>query len=190
MDAVQSSVRQLHGSISIVSRVGQGSMFSIKLPSSLMVSKGILFECGGQPYVLPAEGIRQMEKVRLDRIRQFQDVSVASIRGTLYPVFWLTRLLGLVPTHDADHVSRDDEVNAVILSTPGGEVAVIVDRFVAQVEVVVKPLSEGLNSLLIFQGATILGDGRVALVLDPTQLETAVDTTRSTTCGNLERAAG
>jgi len=174
MDVVQSNVRQLRGTIGIASEVGRGSVISIKLPSNLMVSKGILVECSTEQYVLPIEGIREMVKIRRDVIRQFRHVAMANIRGSVCPLFSLAELLGLKARSDGGELFQDEEASAALISTRQGDIAVVVDRLVAEIDVIAKPLQEGLDKSLVFQGATILGDGRVALILDPGQLDALV----------------
>jgi two-component system chemotaxis sensor kinase CheA len=174
MDVVQSNIRQLRGTIAISSELGRGSMMSITLPSSLMVSKGMLVDCASEQYVLPIEGVREMVKVRRDQLREFRGVAMMSIRGAIYPVFSLARLLGLARAGDADELMLGEESNAAIVVTRSGEVAILVDRLVAEIDVIVKPLSTGLDALTIFQGATILGDGTVSLILDVGKLDALV----------------
>jgi two-component system, chemotaxis family, sensor kinase CheA len=176
MDVVQSNIRQLRGAISLSSEMGRGSVVAIKLPSSLMVSKGILVQCATERYVLPIEGIREMVKVRRAQICQYRDMAMANIRGQVYPVFNLSALLGLKATSDeTGDPSPAEEVNTAIVSTHRGSIAVVVDRLVAEIDVIAKPLSEGLEKLLVFQGAAILGDGSVALIIDATQLDSLID---------------
>jgi two-component system chemotaxis sensor kinase CheA len=181
MDVVQSNIRQLHGTIAITSEPGHGSAISIKLPTSLMVSKGMLVECGSEQYVLPIEGVREMVKFRCDQVRRFRDVAMMSVRGTICPVYSLGRLLGLEQKGGTDGALFDaEEASAAIVSTQTGDIAVVVDRLVAEIDVIVKPLSGGLDKLMLFQGATILGDGSVALIIDVRRLDalTALDGAR------------
>ena len=174
MDVVQSNIRQLHGTIALSSELGKGSVMSIKLPSSLMVSKGMLIECGTEQYVLPIEGVREMVKLRREQVRHFRGMAMTSIRGAICPIFSLARLLGLEAESADGTLMTAEESNAVIVSTRSGDLAVLVDRLVAEIDVIVKPLSAGLDKLTMFQGATILGDGSVALILDVGSLDTLV----------------
>jgi two-component system chemotaxis sensor kinase CheA len=174
MDVVKSNVLQLHGTISVASELGRGSKVSIKLPSSLMVTKGIVVQCASDQYVLPIEGINEMVKLRRDQIRQHRELAMASIRGTIYPVFSLAALLGLGERRSVVGESQPEETNAAIVSTGRGNIAVVVDRLIAEIDVIVKPLSQGLNQLQVFQGATILGDGSVALIIDTARLDSLI----------------
>jgi len=175
MDVVQSNVRQLRGTITVTSDLDRGSVMSIKLPSSLMVSKGILVQCAADQYVLPIEGIREMVKISPQQIRGYGALAMTNIRGAICPVFSLATLFGHNPTGNvSDVLSRVDELNAAIVTTRRGDIAFVVDRLIAEIDVVVKPLSEGLDKMQVFQGATILGDGSIALIIDAAQLDTLI----------------
>ena len=175
MDVVQSNVRQLRGTITVTSELDRGSVMSIKLPSSLMVSKGILVQCAADQYVLPIEGIREMVKISPQQIRGYGALAMTNIRGAICPVFSLATLFGHNPTGNvSDVLSRVDELNAAIVTTRRGDIAFVVDRLIAEIDVVVKPLSEGLDKMQVFQGATILGDGSIALIIDAAQLDTLI----------------
>ncbi len=185
MDVVQSNVRQLRGTVTVTSELQCGSVMSIKLPSSLMVSKGILVQCASEQYVLPIEGIREMVKIQPDQIRGYGNLAMTSIRGAICPVYSLATLLGHAAPRDEECTqAHATEVNAAIVSTHRGNIAFVVDRLIAEIDVIVKPLSAGLDKLQVFQGATILGDGRVALIIDAAQLDTLIGLDRQQ--GNSE----
>jgi two-component system, chemotaxis family, sensor kinase CheA len=174
MDVVQSNVRQLRGTITVTSELGHGSLMSIKLPSTLMVSKGILVQCAADQYVLPIEGIREMVKVVPEQIRGYGALAMTNIRGAICPVFSLATLFGHNPADDVSDVRSGVELNAAIVTTRRGDIAFVVDRLIAEIDVIVKPLSEGLDMMQVFQGATILGDGSIALIVDAAQLDTLI----------------
>jgi two-component system chemotaxis sensor kinase CheA len=161
MDVVRSNVQNLQGSIEIRSRRGQGTTFLIKLPTSLMVAKGILLEAGGQEYILPLSNIRDMVKLPTESAHRYRGLTLVQVRGTIYPVFSLAELLGLVRSP-----VKPREISVVIVEAGTAKYGLIVDKFVNEVEVLVKPLMAGLEKCREFQGAAILGDGRVVLVLN------------------------
>jgi two-component system chemotaxis sensor kinase CheA len=160
MDVVRSNVRNLHGSIDIRSKRGAGASFLIRLPASLMISKGILFEAAGQEYILPLHCIRDMVKLRLADTHEFQGIRLGQVRGTVYSIFQLAELFGL-PARPAA------ELSVVVVDTGSLTYGLAVDRFVSEVEILIKPLPAGLEKCREFQGAAILGDGRVVLVINP-----------------------
>jgi len=159
MDVVHSNVRNLQGTIEIRSKLGQGTSVLIKLPTSLMVSKGILLEAGGEQYILPLSNIRDMIKLPPEEVHTYHGHTLAQVRGTIYSVFNLAKMLGLAP-------ARMPELSVAIVEAGALRYGLVVDKFLTEVEVLVKPLTGGLAQCKEFQGAAIMGDGRVVLVLN------------------------
>ena len=159
MDVVRSNVRNLQGTIEIRSKAGQGTTFLIRLPTSLMISKGILLEAGAQEYILPLSNIRDMVKVPAEETHAYRGFTMAQVRGTIYTIFNLAEMLALVPV-------KSPELSVAIVEAGAMRYGLVVDRFLTEVEVLVKPLTGGLQQCKEFQGAAIMGDGRVVLVLN------------------------
>ena len=159
MDVVHSNVRNLQGTIEIRSKLGQGTSLLVKLPTSLMVSKGILLEAGGEQYILPLSNIRDMIKLPLEEAHTYHGHTLAQVRGTVYSIFNLAKMLGLAP-------ARMPELSVAIVEAGALRYGLVVDKFLTEVEVLVKPLTGGLEQCKEFQGAAIMGDGRVVLVLN------------------------
>jgi two-component system chemotaxis sensor kinase CheA len=170
MDVVRSNVRNLQGSIEIRSERGRGTAFLIRLPTSLMISKGILLEAGAQEYILPLGYIRDMVKLPRNQAHACRGIALAQVRGDIYSIFSLAEMLGLAP-------ARTAELSVAIVEAGAVKYGLLVDKFVSEVEVLVKPLSGGLEQCKEFQGAAIMGDGRVVLVLNALE------------CHSLDRAA-
>jgi two-component system chemotaxis sensor kinase CheA len=170
MDVVHSNVRNLQGTTEIRSKRGQGTTFLIKLPTSLMVSKGILLEAGSQEYILPLSNIRDMVKLPLEAAHIYRGRALAQVRGAIYPILNLAEIFGLTPV-------ITPELSIAIVEAGAVRYGLVVDRFLTEVEVLVKPLTGGLEQCKEFQGSTIMGDGRVVLVLNALE------------CHNLDRAA-
>jgi len=165
MDVVRSNIRQLHGTTTLESKAGFGSVITINLPASLMVSKGILVEAGGEEYVFPMASVVQMVNLPRGQIHCLDGNHFASFRNQVFSVLRLV-----------DHFARvgqrrdmvwPEEVSLAIIQTDEGRIGVAVDRFVGQVEVIVKPMGREFADIAAFQGTTILGDGRIALVINP-----------------------
>jgi two-component system chemotaxis sensor kinase CheA len=165
MDVVRSNIFKLHGTTTLESHPGGGSRVTITLPASLMVSKGVLVDSGGEEYVFPIESVVQTVNLPRGQIHRHEQASFATFRNEVYPLLQL-----------ADHFASEkkfgeiawpEEVPMAIVQTNRGKVGVAVDRFLGQVEVIVKPLGRDFAAIPAFQGATILGDGRIALVINP-----------------------
>jgi len=159
MDVVHSNVRNLQGTIEIRSKLGQGTSLLIKLPTSLMVSKGILLEAGGEQYILPLSNIRDMIKLPPEAAHTYHGHTLAQVRGTIYSIFNLAKMLGLAP-------ASMPELSVAIVEAGALRYGLVVDKFLTEVEVLVKPLTSGLEQCKEYQGAAIMGDGRVVLVLN------------------------
>ena len=159
MDVVRNNVRNLQGTIEIRSKAGRGTTLQIKLPTSLMISKGILLEAGAQEYILPLGSIRDMVKVPAEEAHEYRGITLAQVRGSIYSIFNLAEMLGLVP-------AKKPELSLAIVEAGTIRYGLVVDKFVSEVEVLIKPLAGGLEHCKEFQGAAIMGDGRVVLVLN------------------------
>jgi len=167
MDVVRSNLRQLHGTTTLESQMGKGSRITITLPASLMVSKGILVESEGEEYVFPIESVIEMVHLPRQRLHRHEGTHYASIRDRVYPVLRLGDHFASEPRSQAQAISWPEEVAIAIVQTDRDRVGVALDRFVSYVEVIVKPLGRDFANISAFQGATIMGDGRVALVINP-----------------------
>jgi two-component system chemotaxis sensor kinase CheA len=168
MDVVRSNIQKLHGTTTLESWRGGGSKVTITLPASLMVSKGIMVEAGGSEYVFPIEAVAQMVRLPRGQIHRHEETSFATFRNDVFPLLRL-----------ADHFAAErlpgevawaGEVPMAIVQTNRGRVGVAVDRFIGQVDVIVKPMGRDFAHIAAFQGTTIMGDGRVALVINPAGL--------------------
>jgi two-component system chemotaxis sensor kinase CheA len=165
MDVVRSNIHELHGTTTIESRLGAGSKITITLPASLMVSRGILVEAKGEEYVFPIDSVVQMVRLARQQIHGHDHAFFAAFRNEVFPVLRLAE--HFAGTGQAKNESWPEEVPMAIVQTNRGRVGVAVDRFIGQVEVIVKPMGRDFASISAFQGTTIMGDGRVALVINP-----------------------
>jgi len=159
MDVVRSNVRNLQGSIEIRSKPGAGTTLLIRLPTSLMISKGILLEAGEQEYILPLSSIKDMVKVPHAEAHSYRGFALVQVRGEVYPIFMLAEMLGLQP-------AAMPELSVAIVEAGTEKYGLAVDKFQSEVEVLVKPLTGGLEKCKEYLGAAIMGDGRVVLVLN------------------------
>jgi two-component system chemotaxis sensor kinase CheA len=161
MDVVSSNVQKLKGTIAIESRRGRGTKFVIKLPTSLMISKGILTQCGDAEFILPLDSVSIARKIPAGEIHHYRHHSVIQTSEGPCPVVSLREQLGM------GQESEGDEKCVALIHASGRRYGLLVDRLINEEQVVVKPLSGGLEKNLDFLGATIMGDGRVVLVLNP-----------------------
>jgi two-component system chemotaxis sensor kinase CheA len=169
MDVVKSNVRKLNGSVSVSSAVGQGSIFTIKLPLTLAIIDALLMRAGGQVFALPGTAVEETLLVPRETLAHLTRRKAINLRGE---VLGITRLRELLHFKDAAEPAGqvDDELPVVVVSTGGRRMGIIVDAFLRRQEMVIKPLAPYLASLPGISGASILGDGGVVLILDPAEL--------------------
>ena len=169
MDVVKSNIERIGGTVDISSNLGEGTVFKLKIPLTLAIVPALVVQDRGETFALPQ--ISLVELVRLDsntehgKIEKLYDSEFFRLRGDLIPVFRLSEILKLDQTSTENH-SSDGIVNVVVLNAEGRIYGLIVDEILDTEEIVVKPLSNELKKLSFFAGATIMGDGRVALILD------------------------
>ncbi len=166
MDVVKTAITSLGGKVGITSSPGQGSAFTISLPLTLAVLDGMIVEVGAETMVLPLSSI--VETIR-PAASDIQEVTpgewVLSVRGTFVPVVNLNALMGLEQTDD-DHTNRV----FVLIDANDATIAVSVDAIQDQRQVVIKSLKGNYGAITGIAAATILGDGNIALIIDPEAL--------------------
>jgi two-component system chemotaxis sensor kinase CheA len=164
MDVVMQNIRRLGGSLHVHSERGAGTRFQVKLPLTLAIAKALLVRAGGHTFAVPLASVDETLRLTPDQFKTVHDQEIVQVRGHVLPLFRLSRLFDM-PADDAHHRP------AVIVSDGERKLALVVDALVGQQDVVVKSLGDYLGQVPGIGGATILGDGRVALILDvPTLL--------------------
>ncbi len=165
MDVVKTNLDRLGGKIEIDSTLGRGSRFRIKLPLTLAIIPSLLVSNCGQRFAIPQVNVGELIRVRTGqtglRIERVGEAEVLSVRGRLVPLVHLSDTLG---TQRANYEVRP--MNVVLVDTGAFEYGLVVEELHDTVEIVVKPLGRHLKGLAEYAGATILGDGRVAVILD------------------------
>jgi len=165
MDVVKTNIERIGGTLDLTSRPGQGTTLRIRIPLTLAIVPALIALSGGQRFAIPQTNL--LEIVRLEGeegLRSIEDLYGAPIyrlRGNLLPLVYLGKTLKL-PERPSD---KDASVHIVVLQADEAKFGLIVDSVLDTEEIVVKPLGNELKSTL-FAGATIMGDGRVALILD------------------------
>ena len=172
MDVVKTNIEKIGGSVDVLSESGQGTTLKIKIPLTLAIIPALIVTSGAERFAIPQVSL--LELVRLEGeqarngIEKLYGAPIYRLRGQLLPLVYLNRELKLsLPTTDAEKLSANDAVvNIVVLQADGRQFGMIVDEINDTEEIVVKPLGKQLKSITCFAGATIMGDGKVALILD------------------------
>lgn len=162
MDVVREKVNSLGGVVSITSVEGAGSAISIRLPLTLAIIQTLVVQLGNEIYALPSSYIEQITSLNRNEIKHIRQQEVFMLRGEVVP---LVRLQDLLDTPDSKNLEIE-ELDVVVLKIGDRLIGCIVDSLLRQQDVVIKSLGGYLGAIKGIAGATILGDGRVALILD------------------------
>lgn len=161
MDVVKTKISQLNGSINIFSAKGQGSKIVIKVPLTLAIMPTLMVMLGNQAFAFPLVNVNEIFHLDLSRTNVVDGQEVVIVRDKALPLFYLKRWLVQDQVHEEQR-----EGHVVILSVGTQRIGFVVDQLVGQEEVVIKPLGKMLQGTPGMSGATITGDGRIALILD------------------------
>ncbi|MDD1962060.1 chemotaxis protein CheA [Pseudomonas sp. 39004] len=161
MDVVKTKISQLNGSINIYSAKGQGSKIVIKVPLTLAIMPTLMVMLANQAFAFPLVNVNEIFHLDLSRTNVVDGQEVVIVRDKALPLFYLKRWLVQGQVHEEQH-----EGHVVILSVGTQRIGFVVDQLVGQEEVVIKPLGKMLQGTPGMSGATITGDGRIALILD------------------------
>jgi len=161
MDVVKTKIAQLNGTINIYSTKGQGSKIVIKVPLTLAIMPTLMVMLGNQAFAFPLVNVNEIFHLDLSTTNVVDGQEVVIVRDKALPLFYLKRWLVSSAAHEEQR-----EGHVVILSVGTQRIGFVVDQLVGQEEVVIKPLGKMLQGTPGMSGATITGDGRIALILD------------------------
>ena len=165
MDIVKSNIEKINGNVTIESEVDKGTKMTVQLPLTLAVSRGLTVEASGETYIFPLEYIVETAKIYRNNIHGFNEKYFTHLKGDVIGVEWLSRIF---LTGDRD--TGKEELNAVIISNGAEKYAIIVDKLKNEQEFVVKTLDGHLASIPGISGSTLLGNGRVVLIVNPADI--------------------
>jgi two-component system, chemotaxis family, sensor kinase CheA len=169
MDVVKTNVEKIGGTVDIQSSLGRGTTVRVKIPLTLAIIPALVVTCGGDRYAIPQVSLLELVRVEAERastgIEMVQSSPVYRLRGRLLPLVYLNRELKLTEEMHAA-TEKDGAVNIVVLQADERAFGLVVDQIHDTEEIVVKPLRKQLKTVKIFAGSSIMGDGKVALILD------------------------
>ncbi len=161
LDVVKTKIESLGGDVEVRTILGQGSNFIIRLPLTLAIIQSLMVELGNEKYAIPLGSIQTIEDVPVSDVKYVQTKEVINLRGTVIPLIRLNEVL------DVESSKAKDENLTVVIVTKGDKLAgFVVDNLIGQQEIVIKSIGKYINNSKMISGATILGDGEVALILD------------------------
>ena len=161
LDVVKSNIEALGGDVEVATSLGEGTTFTVRLPLTLAIIQALMVEIRDEKYAIAIGSITTLESIKVNEIKYVEAREVIHIRGNVIPLIRLDKVL------DVEKQKEEEEDLTVIIVKKGDEQAgLIVDNLMGQQEIVIKPLGKYINNNKIISGATILGDGEVALILD------------------------
>ena len=165
LDVVKSKIESLSGEVEVKSKLGEGSTWTIRLPLTLAIIQALMVIVGGEKYAISLGSIQTIEDISPSEIKYVQNKEVINLRGTVIPLIRLSKEL------DIESSKSPDENMVVVIVKKGEKLAgLVIDELMGQQEIVIKSLGKYISKCKIISGATILGDGEVALILDANTL--------------------
>ncbi|MDE7222999.1 MAG: chemotaxis protein CheA, partial [Acetatifactor sp.] len=165
LDVVKSKIEALSGEVEVKSKLGEGSIWTIRLPLTLAIIQALMVVVGGEKYAISLGAIQTIEDIDPEEIRLVQNKEVIHLRGTVIPLIRLSDVL------DVESSRSPEEHLMVVIVKKGDKLAgLVIDDMIGQQEIVIKSLGKYIKQCKFISGATILGDGEVALILDANAL--------------------
>lgn len=161
LDVVKTKIEALGGDIEVRTELGKGSTFIIRLPLTLAIIQALMVKLNDEKYAIPLNTIQNIEDVKVTDIKYIQNEEVINLRGRVIPIIRLHEKLDMTPDDD-----QKDSLTVVIVNKGDKQAGFVVDSLIGQQEIVIKTLGKYLTNIKMIAGATILGDGEVALILD------------------------
>lgn len=165
LDVVKNKIEGLGGDVEVSTKLGEGTKFTVRLPLTLAIIQALMVEVRNEKYAIPLNSIVTIEDVLVSDIKYVQQKEVINLRGTVIPLVRLDEVLDCPP--------REEELeNLVVVIVKKGDkqTGLVIDDLLGQQEIVIKPLGKYINIHKMISGATILGDGEVALIIDSNSL--------------------
>jgi len=166
MDVVMTNLKKLKGNVQVTSERGQGTRVRLEVPLTLALVDALLLQVADQTFAMPLEAVAETVKVQPSGLKSLMNKKAVTLRGEVVPVAELAGLIGI----DHEQKNTESELTLIILKQGGSRIGVIVDRIQRKEEIVVKPLADYLAAIPGLAGASILGDGRSILILEPAEL--------------------
>ena len=161
LDVVKSGIEQLGGDVEVATELGKGTTFTVRLPLTLAIIQALMVEIRDEKYAIALGSISNIEDISVDDIKYVQAKEVIHLRGSVIPIIRLDKMLDIEPKEE-----NPDHLTVVIVQKGDSQAGLVVDNLIGQQEIVIKSLGKYINGNKLISGATILGDGEVALILD------------------------
>ena len=168
LDVVKNKIEGLGGDVEVVTKLGEGTKFIVRLPLTLAIIQALMVNVSDEMYALPLNSVVTIEEIVPEDIKYVQTKEVINLRGTVIPLVRLNEVLDIEPVEKDEN---DDEGLIVVIVKKGDRQAgLVIDKLLGQQEIVIKPLGKYIRVPKMISGATILGNGEVALIIDSNTL--------------------
>ena len=165
LDVVKSNIEQLGGDVEVQTKLGEGTTFTVRLPLTLAIIQALMVEVRDEKYAIALGSIANIENIPVTDIKYVEAKEVIHLRGNVIPLIRLDKILDIDPLENGP-----ENLTVVIVKRGDSQVGLVVDKLIGQQEIVIKSLGKYINGNKLISGATILGDGEVALILDANTL--------------------
>ena len=166
LDVVKNKIEGLGGDVTVETELGKGSTFIIRLPLTLAIIKALMVSIDNETYAIPTSTISIVEIIKFNDVNYIQDKPFINLRGEVIPLIFMREYFGM------ENMAYDDgdEIIVAIVRKNKKACGIVIDSYIGQQEIVIKPIGDYIDSPKIISGSTILGDGSVALILEPNAL--------------------
>ena len=176
MDVVKTNIEKIGGTVDLQTKLGEGTTIKVKVPLTLAIIPALIVTTGAERFAIPQVSLLELVRLEGEQIKKIEHVHGASVyrlRGKLLPIVYLNKIFQLeVKELIEEEPEETDVINIVVLQADDQRFGLVVEDINDTEEIVVKPLSKQLKSISVYAGATIMGDGHVALILDVMNLAT------------------
>lgn len=170
LDVVKNKIEGLGGDVEVVSKLGEGTTFIVRLPLTLAIIQALMVDISGEKYALPLNSIVTVEEIMPEDVKYVHTKEVINLRGTVIPLVRLNEVLDIEPVDKDEEELLDDNLIVVIVKKGDRQAGLVIDKLLGQQEIVIKPLGKYIRVPKMISGATILGNGEVALIIDSNTL--------------------
>lgn len=171
MDVIKSNINKINGTVEMESEEGAGTHLRIKLPLTLAIVSAIIASIDGRKYAIPQNAVQEVASIAKDDIETLDDIQgqkFTRLRGEILPLIYAADLLQHGAATEAE--SERDSLNYLVINSDGFVYGLVIDNVIDIIEIVVKPLDSEDDNFEFYSGATIMGDGKVALILDTSKI--------------------
>lgn len=167
LDVVKNKIEGLGGDVEVSTKLGEGTTFIVRLPLTLAIIQALMVDVGGEKYALPLNSIVTVEEIQEEDIKYVHTKEVINLRGSVIPLVRLSDVLDIEPTEASEDAEISENGLIVVIVKKGDKQAgLVIDKLLGQQEIVIKPLGKYIRVPKMISGATILGNGEIALIID------------------------